>query len=170
MPKEYRPKHWFNRSLNVIKAIDRFGKEPMLLYDSDQFKTYFGGLVTIIAFGALFAYTLYLLVVTFDRKNANLHSSSYVEEINAAQRIHNPAQHGFKFAFTIKYDDYQHYKVLNDSRFIIRAQEAHVVAPEDPNDFIFQFNLKDLEIGSCEDNPTMRAELMKRNKLPSNYI
>jgi hypothetical protein len=62
--------------MNLIKSIDFLGNEPKVyIFKRNLYKTFLGGLLSIITAAAIGSFTLYFITIAFSRQQVNLLSS-----------------------------------------------------------------------------------------------
>ncbi|CAI2358867.1 unnamed protein product [Moneuplotes crassus] len=112
-----RKKTIAQRLFNAVKAVDMYGKDIVLTYDGDdKYRTHIGGVASIIVFGIVFSYIIYLIQLMFSKGDTTFIKTSLLNDLYENVEIHTPAKNGgkgtgysafdFAFKFTADGKDY----------------------------------------------------------------
>ena len=89
-----------------IKGFDMYGKTITFTYKGqDQFKTFIGGIVSIILFFVAIIYGVNLLNVMVNRNDTNSTINTVIEDLSVDSEVLNLGESNFQLAIAARYDN-----------------------------------------------------------------
>lgn len=152
-----------------------FSKTPELNYEGDKFKTYWGGIATILGFVTLFSYFIYILVILFQRSEMKVNTKYYARDVAQDETAYYPAHQGLEIAFTLKSTDYKHLpnltEFINNHTLFFQAYQIEITGPKEiGGQAASDFHVRRLGVESCEKNSRMKSILNNASKKASDYF
>lgn len=152
----------------TLKAIDLYGQKINLHYKGkDVFKTYFGGMISVLVIFILLGYAMYLTLVMFERSQIVYSTNSVVRDLSVDHEDHRPAEHGFAIAVGFRFSDMSLMDEESLRMYQIRAYQYSAVTLENGE---FNETWDELEMVSCKDNFPFHNKTLLANFLIDNYV
>jgi len=92
-------------TLNGVRKWDSYGKNVFIAHNNDEnYKTQFGGFVSISILLALLFYAGFLLKNMIERNTVTYSTNTVVNDLSKTTADHKPAEHGFTIAVGLRDD------------------------------------------------------------------